>query len=149
MADLDTQRRIRALEDTIERLRKTDRQDISSNGAQVPRSSGAALFAIDATSAGSQLSIVNNGTATPFSNTRNFSGLIIVSETTVSGTAAVFLIDGGGVVILVSQTGSNYSTTQGTASKTNVYITGSAVTFENKLGSTATYNIMALRTRSV
>lgn len=142
MTDIDSLRRIVELEKTVERLK-------TIQIPTTPRSSGTELFAIDCTNSGSELSIANNGTATPFSNARVFSGLIVVSETAVSGTAALFLVDGSGVVILVSQTGSNYSVTVGTASKTNVYITGSAVTFENKLGSTASYNIMALRTRAL
>lgn len=122
---------------------------IASSGAhQVPRASGAALFGIDGTSQGSALTIANNGTATPFGGVRNFSGLLIISETAVTGNAAMFLIDGGGTVTLIGAAGASWSVTAATASKTNVYITGTVVTIENKLGSTATYNIMALRTHT-
>jgi hypothetical protein len=124
---------------------------IASTGAiSVPRSSGTGLFALDGTNQGSALSIANNGTATPFGASRNFSGLIVISETAVNGSCAVFVADGGGGVALVSASVANtWTTTSGTASRTNVYLVSGAVTIENKLGSTATYNIIALRTRTI
>ncbi len=147
-SNLTIQRQILDLEDQIERLRKADTAPLST-GAQVPRSSGSALFAIDATATGSALSVANDGTATPFGASRNFSGLIIISETAINGSVGLYLIDGGGSVTLVAVAGAFWSVAQGTASKTNIYITASVITLENKLGSTASYNIMALRTRTI
>jgi hypothetical protein len=121
----------------------------TSDAIMPPRSSGVELFAIDGTVSGGALSVVNNGTATPFGSTRNFSGLVIISETAINGTAAVLLVDGGSGVNLVSSTGGAWTVTAGTASKTNVYLVSGALTIENKLGSTASYNVMALRTRSI
>lgn len=123
--------------------------EISSSGTiHAPRPTGNAVFALDATTEGTALTIANTANAQVFSNARVFSGLLIISETAVSGAVGLFLIDGAGVCILVSQTGTNYSNTLGTASKSNVYLAAGVVRIENRLGSTATYNIMALRTRS-
>lgn len=144
---------LKQMRETKRRIGQTEtdeRQYISTAGAQVPRSSGGPLFAIDVTNEGSALPIGNNGTATPFGNARDFSGLIIISETAVVGSAAVFLVDGAGAVILVAQTAANYTVVAGTAASTNVYTNATpAVEIENKLGGTASYNIMALRTRNV
>lgn len=115
------------------------------DGAVVPASTGTAQFALDS-SPSTDLSIANNATATPFGNANNFSGLFIVNNTS-SGQVGVF-IQGGGTMILVNQTGSEFTTTSGTASSTNVYLSGLVVTIQNKLGGTRTYNVMALRTRA-
>lgn len=123
----------------------------AGGGFAAPRSSGSALFGIDGTVAGSGLTIANNGAAGAFGGVRNFSGLIIISETAVNGSCAVFLVEGSGVVVLIAQSATNYSTVAGTASKTNVYIPAGpgTLTIENKLGTTATYNVIAIRTRTI
>lgn len=143
---------LRELRDTDRRLgltETTERQMISTLGAGVPRSSGTALFGIDATQYGSALSVANNAAATPFGAARNFSGLIVMSETAIVGSVAMFLVDGGGAIVLVAQTGANYTVAVGTAASTNVYLVAGVVTVENKLGGVASYNILALRTRTL
>lgn len=121
-----------------------------SAGISVPRPSGSALFAIDGTAAGSALSVANNATATPFGNSRNFSGLLVISETAVNGAVAVFLVDGGNAnTVLISQVGTAYTNVATSASKINVYMVSGAVTIENKLGSTISLNIVPIRTRTL
>lgn len=90
-------------------------------------------------------SLANAGT---YDLVSNYSGLFIVNDT-VSGAVGVFL-QGGGTIMLVSQTSQNYfSTTSGTASKINVYLNASNhVIVQNNRGSAITCNVLLLRTRS-
>lgn len=115
---------------------------------QTMRSSGAAVFAIDGTQQGSAVSVANNNFATPFGTSRVFSGLILITETAVNGSTALFIVDGAATVTLIQSTSVAWSNAVGTASKTNVYITGTELRVENKLGSTATYNVTAIRNRT-
>lgn len=119
-----------------------------ANSVNVIRSSGSAAFALDGTSAGSAVSVANGNYVTPFGTSRVFSGLIIISETAINGNAAIFLVDGGGTVTLVGTAGATWSVTLGTLAKTNLGLVGNELRLENKLGSTATYNIVAIRTRT-
>jgi hypothetical protein len=114
----------------------------------MPSSAGTAAFGIDATLVGSTLSIANNGTATPFSNAANFSGMIIVQDTTINGGTGLFIV-GGNTVLMVGNTPANTMThTATTASRVNVYSVAGVLTVENKLGSTATLRVFAIRTRT-
>lgn len=114
---------------------------------QTIRSSGSALFAMDGTVSGAGLTIANNATATPFGNTNNFGGLLLVADTTVTGVCAMFLV--GASIALVSQSsGSPFTTTSGTASKINVYLNSGVLTIENKNGSSITFNVLGFRART-
>lgn len=110
------------------------------------KSAGTAVFAVDTTS-GSDLAIANNAVAYPFSNANNFAGLIVVTDTSNTGNSAVFLTSASNM-ILVSQTGSSFSNTSGTAAKTNFYISGGVVVIENKSGVSTNYSVQAHRTRT-
>jgi hypothetical protein len=110
------------------------------------KSAGTAVFAVDTTS-GSDLTIANNAVAYPFSNANNFAGLIVVTDTSNTGNSAVFLTSASNM-ILVSQTGSSFSNTSGTAAKTNFYISGGVVVIENKSGVSTNYSVQAHRTRT-
>jgi hypothetical protein len=90
-------------------------------------------------------SLANAGT---YDLVSNYSGLFIINDI-VSGAVGVFL-QGGGTIMLVSQTSQNYfSTTSGTASKINVYLNASYhVIVQNNRGSAITCNVLLLRTRS-
>ncbi len=109
------------------------------------RSSGTAQFAIDGTSQGSAITIANNNYATPFTTSKIFSGLVLVSDTNVSGETGVFLVAGG--VTLIAGSTSVFTTTGGTASRINLFITGSEIRLENKLGSSLITNVVAIRSR--
>lgn len=116
------------------------------NSIVVPQPAGAAVFALD-NGAASGMSVANTAVVNPLSNSNNFSGLFIVTDVTTPNTA-IFLV-GTSTTVLVSQTGSNFSNVQGTASKSNVYIGGGpALYIENKTGVTVEYRFMALRTRN-
>lgn len=108
------------------------------------RSSGTALYALDGTAQGSAITIANTATATPFSNANVFSGLIAIKETAVDGSTALFLT-GGGAIALISDPSGHYSAASGTASKTNVYLSASVVTIENRRGGSRTYNVQSWR----
>jgi hypothetical protein len=117
---------------------------IAAGSLQVPQPQGSQTFALDANGTGQ--SLVNNGTMTPIGGANNFSGLLIVTDINTPNTA-IFLV-GSSTVVLVSQTGSNFSSVATTAAKTNVYANAGVVTIENKTGGTVEYRVMALRTRN-
>jgi hypothetical protein len=107
-------------------------------------SAGSAVWAMDGNQTG--VSIANNATATPFGNSNNFSGMFWVNDTN-TGTGAIF-ITGNGVIVLVSQTSTNYTVTATSANKVNVYLSGNVVTIENKSGGTTEARVIAFRTRA-
>ena len=130
---------------TSDALRIDYQKNATFAGTITPKAStGSAVFALD--TAGQTFTINNNATATPFGNANNFSGLFVVNDTNNTGLCAVFLTGGAGM-ILVSQTGTNFTNAVGTAGKTNVYLNGNVVTIENKSGVNTNYNVMAFRTR--
>ena len=116
-------------------------------GFQPPRSGGSAVFALDATARGSNIVIANDAQATPFSNANNFSGLVIINETAVDGGCALFLVGNGGVVEVADTLGI-FTTTAGTASSINVYLSGGIVVVQNKRGGSRTVNVVGIRTRA-
>jgi hypothetical protein len=121
------------------------------NGVNVPRSSGSAVFAIDGSGTGSAITLSTNATATPFGNSSNFSGLILINETAYNGINAVFLCAGGVTTLLAESAAGYYSTAQGTASKANVYYNSNVLTLENKQtagGGSRTFNVVAIRSRA-
>jgi hypothetical protein len=64
-------------------------------------------------------------------------GLVIVSDNTATGKTAVFAFENSGAAsTLISGDTSKFSNTAGTSSKINVYVTGNALTIQNKTGST-------------
>jgi hypothetical protein len=116
----------------------------ASAGFLPPRSSGTAVFGIDATNQGSGLTIANLATATPFDTPNNFAGLVLIRETAVDGSAALFLT-AAGVVAEISDPSGHFSNTSGTATSTNFYRSGTTLTLENRRGGSRTYNILAIR----
>jgi hypothetical protein len=116
----------------------------ASAGFLPPRSSGTAVFGIDATNQGSGLTIANLATATPFDTANNFAGLVLIRETAVDGSAALFLTAAGAVAEISDPSG-HYSNTSGTATSTNFYRSGTTLTLENRRGGSRTYNILAIR----
>jgi hypothetical protein len=113
-------------------------------------SAGTSSFAVDGAN-GSTLTLTNGTTGQPFGANANFSGLMLVNDPSAIGSTAVFLIGGNAINLIgESKTGTTYySTTQGTPSKTNIYLDGSnIITVENRLGVTVTYRVMAFRLRS-
>lgn len=113
----------------------------------VPSSNGTSgVWSMDA-GLNTALTIANNGNATPTGNTANFSGLILVMDTT-AGESALFLTSSG-VTNLISQTATGFSNTLGTASKANLYVDGSFIVhLENKRGSSHDFNLMTFRIRN-
>lgn len=51
-------------------------------------------------------------------------------------------------MVLISQCGTSFSTTQGNSRTINVYLVGLVVTVENKTGSTIGVNVMSFRVRN-
>lgn len=94
----------------------------------------------------SGISMNNNTLVTPFGASSSFSGLFIITDT-VSGDTGVF-IQGGGVVTLISQTGTVFSTTPSDPNKISVYFSGGTINEKNLSGHTITSNIMSFRTRN-
>ncbi|MDE1868238.1 MAG: hypothetical protein KGI08_11100, partial [Thaumarchaeota archaeon] len=100
-------------------------------------------FAFDS-SGGSNITIANNATATPFGSTTP-QGIFTVTNTN-SGKTAFFFLGGDGTPVILSQgTSTEYTVTSGSAGKTNVFTSGSVVTIENKIGSSQNYKVTAWR----
>lgn len=129
------------------------RRDASGRGSlaqiNLARSDGsAALFGIDFTQYGSEINLVNNAIAKPFTNSPNFSGIILCQCSTAGAAHGAMFWTGGGQVIKICDTGPIYSTVSGTASKFNVYLDGSnVVNIENKFGITVNIGVGAIRVR--
>jgi hypothetical protein len=119
-----------------------------ATGARVPRSSGAALFAVDSSGTGSSLTLANGATSTPFGAAANFSGLVIVNELTGSGSTALFMCGGAGAA-LVSESIAGVFAASDTASRACLYYNGSNyITLKNNLSGSRTFHVTAIRTRS-
>jgi len=110
------------------------------------RSSGTAVFAMDGTTQGSALTIANNNYGTPFTTSKIFSGLVLISDNSISGDSALFWITGGGVTLLAGNTGV-WTVTSGTANRANLFITGTEIRLENKLGGSVNFYVMGIRIR--
>jgi hypothetical protein len=74
-------------------------------------------------------------------------GLIFVSETNAAGASALIAVNNGTAAI-VWQSGTAFSTTADTPNKTNVYVTGGNLTFQNKNVATIILNCFTVRTHS-
>jgi hypothetical protein len=120
-----------------------------TTGARVPRSSGAALFAVDASGTGSAITLADNATSQPFGAAANFSGLLIVNEANANGVIGIFACGAATTVLISESLAGYYSATSGTASRCNVYYNGSNyLTIENKQGGSRTFSVVAIRTRN-
>ena len=118
--------------------------NIAVTGSILPAlSAGTAVFALDGNQTG--LTIANGATGTPFGGTNNFSGMFWVNDVN-SGQGALF-ITGNGSIVLVSQTGAVYTTTSGTASRINVYLSSNVVTIQNNNGASSNFRVLGFRTR--
>lgn len=127
----------------------TNKGSVSVHGTfNSVRSGGSARFAMDTTTEGSAISLANNATATPFGNSNNFGGLILINETSAFGSPGLFLT-GGGAMVEIADPGAKYSTTAGTASMINIFFVSGGITIENKTGSTISLNVCAIRNRVV
>lgn len=115
----------------------------AANGVNVPRSSGSAVYAIDASALGSAIVIANNGTATPFGAGTALRGLIAIWSNG-DGVGALLFADSSGASI-ISDRANIFAVAAGTASKINVYVTGGALTIENKRGSSVTVSVVGFR----
>lgn len=107
----------------------------------------ATSFALDS-SAVAAWTIINNGVHTPFGAANNFSsGLLLVAETTGGATALILI--GSGMLVIVSQTGTIFSTAVSTAGKINVYFDGSYILrVQNLSGTDRDFRWTAIRNRA-
>lgn len=119
----------------------------AASGITSVKSAGSAFFGLDVSQTGTALTIANGNTATPFGATAAFSGLFIVNDTATDGRTALFL-KGDDIVKVAETTANTYTTAAGTGSRVNVYLVANVVTIQNNWGSSRTFNIMGLRTRS-
>lgn len=117
-----------------------------ATGVASARSGGSAVFALDAQGFGSQNTIPNDGTATPFGASANFSGLFYVNDTATDGRCALF-IKGDALTKVAETTANTYTTTLDTPSRVNVYLVSNVVTIQNKWGSSRTLTVVAIRSR--
>jgi hypothetical protein len=114
----------------------------AANGVSVPRSSGSAVFAIDSSGTGSNISLADTASATPFGNSNNFSGLIIVKD--VAGGWTGLFFTGGGVMALLSDLSGVYAASD-TPSKFCLFLSAGVVTLKNRGGSSRTFSVTGIR----
>jgi hypothetical protein len=86
---------------------------------------------------------LTNGSNITFSS---FSGVIIVTDTTASGSTGI-LICGGGQTAIGGQIGSQYSTSSGSGN-IRWFNSAGAYVLQNNTGGTVTLNVMTFRTRT-
>ncbi len=104
------------------------------------------MYALDAGSTGSNITIADNATAQPF-GAAVVSGLFVVNDTATDGRSALF-ISGDAIQLIMATTVNTYTITATTASRVNVYKDGSGfITIENKWGSSRTFNVVMIKTR--
>jgi hypothetical protein len=98
-------------------------------------------------STGSVLTVANNVT-TALTGVA-FGGLLIISDTTVTGGFAVIgCPGGGGAPVIGFQSGENaFSAAINTSGKVNIYNSAGTLTLQNKNGSSIDFRIITLRTR--
>lgn len=118
---------------------------VASSGVAAPRSSGSALFAMDASNTGLSMTVANAAASYIFagSPTNNFAGLIMVNETSTDKSSAVFLV-GASTCTLLGEAGAHWAASN-TASKSCVYNPGNSPVIHNNRGGSRTYNIVAIR----
>lgn len=104
------------------------------------------LWSIDCAN-GSTLTM-SNTFVFQLSDASAFAGLVAVINTTDGG-GALFMC-AGGVVVKIADGSSVYSTTSGTASKTNLYYDAGSNEYrmQNNTGGTRTYHIFSIRMRA-
>jgi hypothetical protein len=109
-----------------------------------PTADGSQTFSIDAAN-GSTMVVANGVTVTPFGNFNNFSGLVILNESAVTGDTALVLVYGGGVV-MVSVSALFVVGAPG-AGKVGLTAPGGVFTLNNNQGAQCTFHIFSIRTR--
>jgi hypothetical protein len=115
----------------------------ATNGAIVPASNNSAVFALDA-SAGTTTTLAADGTYQPFSNANNFSGMVLVSNTT-DRSVGLFLFGGGGVTLVSQSSAGKYSANLNNSGTINVYISGTVVTVQNKNATSRNVRVIGVR----
>lgn len=116
---------------------------VATERIQVPVANNDDVFALDATEGG--FTILNNdATYQPFSNANNFSGMVLVSNTT-DRSVGLFLFGGGGVTLVSQSSAGKYSANLNNSGTINVYISGTVVTVQNKVGATRNVRVVGVR----
>lgn len=113
----------------------------ASSTINAPPTNGTDQFSLSQTAS---LSSAQNVETSVFA-TDSFGGLLIVDESAQSGECAVYLV-AGGVVKVVSQTGTLFSAVKDSGSF-NLYLKSGIVTIQSKMAGTAAFRIMSLRIR--
>lgn len=122
----------------------TDKVD-ASNGYVLPTSNNATLFGMDA-SAEATSTVLANGAAAfyPFTNANNFSGMLMITNTT-NRSVGLFIVGGGTIALVSDSDGGTYTTSSGTANRINVYISGSAVAINNRNTTDRSVRVVGIR----
>lgn len=110
-----------------------------------PQAAGTANFSIDANSAGQTVAATNGTTITPFGNSNNFQGMILVTEVTKYGYSGIFLVGGGEVVLIGQNSGNIFSVTSGAVGKISVYLNSGVLTIQNQTGFALQVRTISLR----
>jgi hypothetical protein len=112
----------------------------------VPQPNSTPTFGVDAGN-GPSVAVPNATAYGVFGAANVFGGLLIVHDVT-NGEAALVLV-ASATTSIVFQSGTTFSATAGAATKTSVYLTSGAVTIQNQLGATHSYQFLSLRSRGL
>lgn len=115
----------------------------ATNGAIVPASNNSAIFALDASS-GTTASLGQGATYFPFSNANNFSGMIMITNTT-NNAIGLYLVGSTSVSLISDTSGSTYTATSGTASRINLYLVNGAVVVQQNIAGTRVIRTVGVR----
>ena len=116
---------------------------VTTEKIEVPVANNNDVFALDA-SQGSTTTLSANATYQPFSNANNFSGMVLVSNTT-DRSVGLFLFGGNSVTLVSQSVAGKYSTNPNNADTINVYLSGSAVTVVNRFTTSRNVRVVGVR----
>lgn len=137
-AFVELQRQINALRSEVERLKRVEKPAKFFGG-------------IDLTPAAQTFTLANNATVQPFVSDNNFSGLLLLSETSNTGSVGLIACGGATVNVAGASIPGVYSGSAGNAGTINVYYTASpnyVLTIENKTGANRTIIVAPIRVRT-
>jgi len=137
-----------AASNAIKQASVADVAQQAAGGVSVPKSSGAALFALDSSVYGNNVTLANGGQVTPFGSSANFSGLIVVNELTATGNVGLFIAGGLGGVAMVGSNDASLFAVSDTAGKLCVFFYTGFVLIKNNTGGSRTIGITGFRVRA-
>jgi hypothetical protein len=116
----------------------------ATNGVIVPASNNSAVFALDASS-GVTATLSQGSAYFPFGNANNFSGIIMVTNTSNNNAIGLFLVGSTSISLISDTSGSTYTTNSGTTNRINVYLSSGAVVVQQQIAGSKTIRTAGIR----